>query len=183
MDSRFVNYRFSFRNFANYRFWAHFASKGFPIPIVQIVLQITVSPATNQKEKKKTKSLVMTIGNLSQVWPGCTWTPNENFGKLQRLCIQASKILGTRNLPRPVCNFSSNSSCGLEQRQQSASLLQLSCINLTVLLFSLLCRYHLAVYLSRTNNFSLTHTEFGEISFIFATTALYSSCQIGRLRT
>ena len=125
----------------------------------------------------------MTIGNLGQVWPGCTWTPNENFEKLQRLCIQASKILGTRNLPRPVCNFSSNSSCGLEQRQQSASLLQLSCINLTVLLFSLLCRYHLAVYLSRTNNFSLTHTEFGEISFIFATTALYSSCQIGRLRT
>lgn len=55
MDSRFVNYRFSFCNFANYWFWAHFASKGFPIPIVQIVLQITVSPATNQKEKKKDK--------------------------------------------------------------------------------------------------------------------------------
>ena len=55
MDSCFVNYRFSFRNFANYSFGAHFASKGFPIPIVQIVLQITVSPATNQKEKKKDK--------------------------------------------------------------------------------------------------------------------------------
>ena len=34
-----------------------------------------------------------------------------------KICIQASKILGTRNLPWPVCNFSSNSFCCLQQRQ------------------------------------------------------------------
>ena len=95
----------------------------------------------------------MTIRNLGRAWPGCTWTPNENSGKLQRLCIQASKILGTRNLSGPVCNFSSNSSCGLQQRQ-----LQLSCINRIVLLFS---------FLSPTNNISLSHTEFREIFFHF----------------
>ena len=32
--------------------------------------------------------------------------PNTNSGKLQKLCIQASKILGTRNLPSLVSNFS-----------------------------------------------------------------------------
>ena len=43
---------------------------------------------------------------------------NENFKiKVTEVCIQASKILGTRNLPWPVCNFSSNSFCCLQQRQ------------------------------------------------------------------
>ena len=104
----------------------------------------------------------MTIRNLGRAWPGCTWTPNENSGKLQRLCIQASKILGTINFSGLVCNFSSNSSCGLQQRQ-----LQLSCINRIVLLFSFLYRHHLAVCLSPTNNISLSHTEFREIFFHF----------------
>ena len=37
--------------------------------------------------------------------------------KVTEVCIQASKILGTRNLPWPVCNFSSNSFCCLQKRQ------------------------------------------------------------------
>ena len=102
-----------------------------------------------------------------------------------RLSIQATKILGTRNLPWLVCNFSSNSSSGLYQRQLvgSASSLQLSCINRTVLLFSFLCRHHLAECLSRTDNFSLSHTILEKFYFIFTTTALYSSYQRERPRT
>ena len=45
---------------------------------------------------------------------------NENFKiKVTEVCIQASKILGTRNLPWPVCNFPSNSFCCLQQSIQS----------------------------------------------------------------
>ena len=88
-------------------------------------------------------------------------TKYQNSGKLQRSFIQAAKILGTRNLPRLVCIFSTNG-CGLQQRQ-----LQLSCINRIVLLFSFLYRHHLAVCLSPTNNISLSHTEFREIFFHF----------------
>ena len=96
-------------------------------------------------------------------------TTNENSGKLQRLCIQASKILATRNLPLLVCNFSANSFCGLQHRQLVGSvwLLQLSCKNRTVFLFSFLCRHYLAGCLSPQNNFSLSHTEFREIFFLF----------------
>ena len=45
---------------------------------------------------------------------------NENFKiKVTEVCIQASKILGTRNLPWPVCNFPSNGFFCLQQSIQS----------------------------------------------------------------
>ena len=51
------------------------------------------------------------------------------------------------------------------QQVWSASLLQLSCINRTVLLFSLLFRLHPTECLSSTNNFSSSHIKF---RYIFA---------------
>ena len=96
---------------------------------------------------------------------------NENCGKLQlKNCASVSiQNIGTRNFPQLACNFSFNSSCSLQQRQLvgSASLLQHSCINRIVLLFSFLCHHHLAECLSPTDNFSLSHTEFREIFFQF----------------
>lgn len=43
--------------------------------------------------------------NQGWTWSGGMQMPNTNSGKLQKLCIQASKILGTRNLPSLVSNF------------------------------------------------------------------------------
>ena len=106
-DSRFVNYRFSFRNFADYRFWAHFASKGFPIRFVQIVSQITVSPCYKSERKKELLNDDKKLATLGQA---AYERRTKRSGKLQRLCIQVSKTLGTSN-------FSFNSFCWLQQRQ------------------------------------------------------------------
>ena len=86
-----------------------------------------------------------------QLRQGYLRKPNESSGKLlQKLYVQALKVWST-------------------------SLMQLSCINRTILLFPFLYRHHLAEYLSSTNNSSLSHTEFEKFSLISITTALYST--------
>ena len=62
--------------------------------------------------------------------------PKECSGMLEKWCVRAVKTFGTENLSSLVCNVSSNSFCGLWQMlATSASLLQLSCLNQTVMLF------------------------------------------------
>ena len=90
--------------------------------------------------------------------------PNTNSGKLQKLCIQASKILGTRNLPSLVSNFSLLPHAVFSRAAIWICFIVAAFLRKSNSLpFSFLFVHHLAECLSPTNNFSLSYPDFREI--------------------
>ena len=131
----------------NYRFLSSFHNLQLSISLC-FISQTTVSPHYDSARSKQQlyDDIKTTKARLSS-------------GMLEKWYLCTLKIFGTWNLLSLASNFSSYIFFGgLWQKKQfwSASLLQLSCINQTVLLFFLCC-HHFTGYLSHKNFFTLPH--------------------------
>ena len=162
----FANYRFPFRKFKTLSSF----NKLQVYIYFRFVFQTTVSPRYDSAGSKlrlnsdiRTSEATLHTDVQRELW---------NVRKVVRPSI---KNLGIGNLPSLVCNFSLKSFCGLWMKRQfwPASLLQLSCINQTVMDYFF--RHHFTFEPLSRIIFSLSFNEIREIftRFLYHDTSLY----------